>query len=175
MLANDTTRHSSTLRIPHVTIILSRMLSHIHYRCNQHSHSHAQVTVTRPKSWSAILSNMAGLTSMSVGWHPVPAAVSIAFSHTSNRDQREEIRTSINHSHVDAHLLARPLVDPLRSDLAATQRVLVGVAARLRSIERVVRDGHNRRPVVRVNATGAEPRAVVGQVASPCFGIGWER
>jgi hypothetical protein len=41
-------------------------------------HSQAHVTLTRPRSWSANLSNMAGLTSRSLGWHPVPARVSTA-------------------------------------------------------------------------------------------------
>lgn len=40
--------------------------------------SQAHVTFTLPRSGSAILLNMAGLTSISVGWHPVPVKVSIS-------------------------------------------------------------------------------------------------
>lgn len=126
--------------------------------------------VTLPKSWPAILSNIAGLTSRSVGSQPVPGV------HQCNVHACVQCaHTSINDLKVDADLLASTFIHPCGSDLLSTQRVLVWVTAGLNIVIEVVRYGDNGVVVRGGDTTGSETRTVVGEISSEVIGVGGKR
>lgn len=132
--------------------------------------SQAHVIVTRPRSCSAILSNMAGLTSRSVGSQPVPVVRQwsiLAF--------RQSVHTPIYDLEVDAHLLARTFIYTCSPNLLATQRILIRITACLHSIVKIVRHRDNSVVVSGGDTTSPKTRAVVRQIPREVIGIRGQR
>jgi hypothetical protein len=79
---------------------------------------------------------MAGLTSRSVGSHPVPVTrLALAPYNYGGREC-----TSIHNSHVNADSLS--ILYSLCPDLLPTRRVLVRITPRLHGVECVMRNGY---------------------------------
>jgi hypothetical protein len=111
----------------------------------EHTHNHAHVTGTLPRPGSASLLNTAGLTSRSVGWQPVPAVQSASHQKTSSflATSTTGILTSIHNRNINTDIPPRPFIHPSRPDLLPTQRILIRITARLRSIESIMRYRNN--------------------------------